>query len=107
MDDKKAENTLLNTITELILFYVKQNYEDYLIKKNINSIPNSDISNVVNQLYTDRKKHIKGFILNSLKELYHDNYPGDVLVNSIIFDIFSDDDICKQRLITEIINYQS
>ena len=96
--------SLINTklIEDLILFYVKENYLNYLKEKNISKIPDNEISSVIETLYSDRKAHLKQFLKNSLKELMKDDYIGDLAVQSICNEIFSDDEVCKQRLITEI-----
>ena len=31
-----------------------------------------------------------------------ENYPGDLVVLNILLEIFADDELCKNRLITEI-----
>ena len=94
----------LNTIKELITFYVKTNYENYLEEHKIKSI--SNISDIVDEIYTQNKEHLKGFILSSMKELLKDEYPGDLIIKNILIDIFRDDNLCKRRLIIEIELYQ-
>ena len=94
----------LNMIKELITFYVKTNYENYLEEHKIKSI--SNISNIVDEIYTQNKEHLKGFILSSMKELLKDEYPGDLIIKNILIDIFRDDNLCKRRLITEIELFQ-
>ena len=94
----------LNTIKELITFYVKTNYENYLEEHKIKSI--SNISDIVDKIYTQNKEHLKGFILSSMKELLKDEYPGDLIIKNILIDIFRDDNLCKRRLITEIELFQ-
>ena len=93
-------------VQDLISFYVKQNYENYLSVKGINKIPESDIKSVVNQIYTERKLHIKEFLKTSLKEIMKSDYVGDLFVNNICNDIFQDDELCINRIITEINLYQ-
>ena len=43
-------------------------------------------------MYIDKKKDLQQFIKSCLKEMMIDNYPG-VLVENIIYDIFSDEEI--------------
>lgn len=100
------ENTVLDTIKDLISFYVKKNYEVYLTDNNITKIDNNDIEHVVKKLYIERKDHIKLFIKNSMKDLYKEKYPGDLVINNILFDIFSDDKLAINKLINEIKKYQ-
>lgn len=96
--------SLKNTkiIEDLIIFYVKENYKNYLVDKSIKKIPEDQIESVVETLYTDRKQHLKEFLKNSLKELMKKDYIGDLAVQSICNEIFEDDGFCKARLVTEI-----
>jgi len=97
--------SLQNNIRDLIFFYVKTNYNQYLEENQIKYIPESDINKVINKLYDDRKEHIQVFIKSSLKQVYetkNEEYPGDLIILNILVDIFSDDELCKNRLISEI-----
>ena len=96
----------LSIIKELITFYIKTNYEQYLTDNNIETIPQSDIDKVIDKLYTDKKEHLKSFILSSMKELLKDEYPGDLIISNILNDILRDDQLCKRTLINEIDLYQ-
>lgn len=92
-------------ITDLIHFYVKTNYEEYLKDSNSKTIDENKIEDVIQELYDDRKKHIQTFIIDSLKILYKDKkeeYPGDSTVTNILLNIFQDDELCKKRLKCEI-----
>lgn len=93
-------------IQDLIFFYVKENYNKYLKDNKINSIVDDKIPEVIESLYTEKKNHIKVFLKDSLKEIMKEEYIGDLVVDNICFDIFNDDDICKNRLIMEIRLYQ-
>ena len=104
--NKTNDETILNTIGDLILFYVKNNYDKYLIDNDLKFIETDMIRNVVKQLYIERKDHIKVFIKDALKELYKSEYPGDLVINNIIFDIFTDDNLNIHRLTKEIKDYQ-
>ena len=96
----------LSIIKELITFYIKTNYEQYLIDNEIKTIPTEQIDNVVDTLYTNKKEHLKTFILSSMKELLKDEYPGDLIISNILNDILRDDQLCKRTLINEIDLYQ-
>ena len=96
----------LSIIKELTTFYIKTNYEQYLTDNNIESIPQSDIDKVIDELYTDKKEHLKSFILSSMKELLKDEYPGNLIISNILNDILRDDQLCKRTLINEIDLYQ-
>ena len=97
--------SLQKNIRDLIHFYVKTNYEAHLKENDIQIIPEDEIDEVIKNLYDDRKSHIQNFILESLKTLYKDKYeeyPGDSTVKNILLNIFQDDDLCKNRLSSEI-----
>lgn len=93
-------------VQDLIMFYVKENYNNYLSYKNINIIPEKDLDSVINSLYSDRKEHLKIFIKESLKKIMGEDYIGDLLVNNMLIDIFRDDELCKNRIKIEIVEYQ-
>ena len=94
--------SLQKHIKDLIFFYVKTNYNQYLEDNKIKLIPEEKIDSVIESLYDDRKEHLKVFIKESLKKLLKDEYPGDLIILNILVDIFSDDTLCKNRLIVEI-----
>ena len=99
--------TIETRIKELIQFYVRTNYENYLKEKSLTLIPDEDIPNVITQLYSDRKDHLKRFIKESLRQLMGDDYPGDLAVLNILVSVFEDDQLCINRLIMEINVYQA
>ena len=101
-----SNNTSLKLIKDLVIFYVKENYNAYLLEKNIKTIETHDLDSIIDLLYTQKKEHLKEFIKNSMKELLKDEHPGDLLINNIIMDIFRDDILCKTTLKTEIELYQ-
>ena len=99
--------SLQKNIKDLIYFYVKQNYDNYLQTKNIKIIPENELDKVINELYTERKEHIKEFILSALKKIYKpDEYPGDQNIKNILLNIFQDEEYCKNRITVEIKLYQ-
>lgn len=97
--------SLQKNIRDLILFYVKTNYNEYLLSRQITIIKDEEINDVIRIIYDERKDHIQVFIIESLKTLYEDRqgeYPGDQTVKNLLLTIFQDDELCKNRLIIEI-----
>ena len=94
-------------IQDLILFYVKENYNHYLKKNTIDKIPEDQIKQVVQEIYGNKKDHLKGFLKQSLKELMKEEYIGDLALLNICNEIFEDDELCINRLTLEIKNYQN
>ena len=94
-------------LQDLILFYVKENYKKYLEEKNIDKIPTNQIKNAVEEIYTQRKDHLKDFLKISLKKVMKDDYCGDLIVINICTDIFNDDELCINRITREIELFQN
>ena len=97
----------LKMIKDLVIFYVKTNYEEYLKRNSIDKIEDDKIPEVVVSLYTEKKEHLRGFILNSMREMLKSEYPGDLPINAILNDVFQDDDFNKTKLVDEIKTYQT
>ena len=93
-------------IQDLIMFYVKENYNNHLLEHNITLIPEEELESVIENLYSQRKDHLKGFIKESLKKIMGEEYIGDLVVNNLLIDIFRDDQLCKNRIKLEISEYQ-
>ena len=93
-------------IQDLILFYIKENYNQYLQENNIDKIPDGEIKHVITELYSNKKSHIQIFLKDSLKKVMKEEYIGDLSLLNICKEIFEDDELCKNRLIMEIRNYQ-
>ena len=98
--------SLEKNIRDLIYFYAKENYNEYLEKNELKSIPDKEIEKVVKGIYTDRKDHLKKFIQETLKTLLKKEHPGDVIVNNILIEVFRDDNYCINRITLEIKMYQ-
>ena len=94
--------TLEKRIRDLIHFYVKENYNHYLKKHNIDTIQEKYISKVVDELYSQKKDHIKEFVKESLKVVLKDEMPKEYIINNLLSEIFRDDKLCKNRLTIEI-----
>uniref|UniRef100_A0A6C0L3V1 Uncharacterized protein n=1 Tax=viral metagenome TaxID=1070528 RepID=A0A6C0L3V1_9ZZZZ len=103
MPEKQSPQKL---IQDLLSFYVKKNYENYLKTKGIQKIPTDEIQGVVEKIYIDRKQHMKEFLKTSLKKIMKEEYVGDLFVNNVCNDIFQDDALCVNRIIQEIQLYQ-
>ena len=94
--------SLENRIKDLIQFYVRTNYEQYLTEHKLTLIPESHLEPIITQLYDDRKDHLKVFIKQSLQTLLQSEYPGDLVVLNILTSIFEDDTLCRNRLLLEV-----
>lgn len=99
-------SNIQKTIKDLIYFYIKENYKKYLQDNSLEVIPESDIKNIIETLYSDKKEHLKQFIRSSLLIMMKNEYPGDQTINNLMLNIFTDDELCKNRLFLEIKIYQ-
>ena len=108
MESSSAKKTtgLNSTVQELIMFYIKENYKQYIKEKNIDKIPTSELKQVISTMYTEKKQHLRVFLKSSLKQITKDEYPGDIVVDGICNDIYADNELCINRLVLEIKNYQ-
>lgn len=97
--------SLQEKIKNIIFFFIKKEYNNYLKINKIRFISEGKLYNVVDNLYNSKRKEIKSFIRNCLKEMMDTNYPG-ALVENIIYEIFQDEKLAKNRVILEISNYQ-
>ena len=50
--------TIQKNIKDLIFFYIKTNYDNYLIENKIKFIQDDKIDHVISTLYTERKEHL-------------------------------------------------
>lgn len=96
----------LSYIKELISFYIKTNYENYLNENNLQKIPEDKIESIIELLYTDNKEHLKSFVLISMKKMLKDQCPEELIIKNILNDVLRDDEINKNTLVTEIKLYQ-
>ena len=97
--------SLQENIRNIIFYYVKQKYCLILKKKNKLILEETEINDMVNNLYVTEKSKLQNYIRECLKELLKSNY-NCILVESIIFEIFDDEELAKNRIIMEINNYQ-
>ena len=96
----------LSYIKDLIIFYIKTNYNNYLSENNIEFIEEKNIKDVVIKLYSENKEHMRDFILTSMKQMLKEECPTDLIINNILNDIYNDDSLNIQTLVREISLYQ-
>ena len=61
--------TLQEKIKNIIFYYVKTHYNNYLREKNLKYIEEDKIQEIISSLYTEEKKNIQNFIRECLKEM--------------------------------------
>ena len=93
---------LERTIKDLVIFYIKENYNNYIKENNLNKINKDKIKEIISNLYYPKKDHLKQFVKDSMKELWKDDYPGDLIIDNVFFDIYQDDEFNINRISVEI-----
>lgn len=102
-------SNLERTIKDLVIFFVKENYNKYLQENNIIKIESDELKKVISNMYYPKKDDLKEFVKNCMKEMTKDNpdeYPGDLVINNIFFDIYQDDELNINRIYNEIKLFQ-
>jgi C-terminal processing protease CtpA/Prc len=97
--------TLQETVKNIIFYYVKVHYNDYLKNNNLKHIEDDKINEIISNLYNDKKTDLQKFIRQCLKEMMHDDYPK-LIVENIILQIFDDQELAINRVTLEIKKYQ-
>jgi hypothetical protein len=94
-----------DNIKNIIFFYIKKKYNEYLEQHCTDYIDKNELEKLIDQLYIVEKDIIKKYIRDCLKDMYSDNY-NSTLVETIILEIFDDEELAKNRVILEIQTFQ-
>jgi len=89
-------------IRRFILQYIKLKYDTYLREHHIEYIDDGSLEAIVREMYMNNKEALKTYILDSFK----DNTYTRLMVEDSILEIFDDEDLCVNRLVLEIRQYQ-
>lgn len=100
------------TIKDIILFYAKTNYEQYLKDNNLTKISDDDIYNVVSSLYDNKKDHIRTFVIDTYRKLCEKNgseFPGELVIKNVLFGILQkdEDEYIKNKITLVIKEHQN
>lgn len=97
--------SLQENIKNIIFYYVKKKYNEHLELENIKTISDIQLQDLVDNLYNKEKDSLQKYIRNCLKDMYQENY-NVALVENIIYEIFDDEELAKNRVILEIKSFQ-
>lgn len=97
--------SLQENIKNIIFYYIKKKYNEHLETENLKFISDYQLQDLVDNLYTKEKESLQKYIRNCLKDMYQDNY-NSALVENIIYEIFDDEELAKNRVILEIKSFQ-
>ena len=100
---------LPKTISNIVLYYIKKHYHNYLKEHQTSKIPEDEINNVVNSFYVEKELELKKFIRNTMRKNFP-NYDKNLVMKTgteeIILEMFDDRDFSVSRVSLEIGNYQ-
>ena len=65
--------SLQEQIRNIIFYYIKTNYKNYLKDHNLKYIEDDKIKGIITKMYVDKKKDLQLFIKTCLKEMMNDN----------------------------------
>jgi hypothetical protein len=98
-------NNLTNLVKDVTYFYIKYYYEQELEKTKQKKLQDSDLKQLIDNLYVEKSSDLKKYIRETLKENLGDQY-SSFSVENILLEMFADPDISKHRVYLEIIEYQ-
>ena len=98
-------NNLTNLVKDVTYFYIKYYYEQELEKTKQKKLQDSDLKQLIDNLYVEKSSDLKKYIRETLKENLGVQY-SSFSVENILLEMFADPDISKHRVYLEIIEYQ-
>lgn len=98
-------SNLNENIRNIIFYYIKQKYNGYLKEHNKTFVENDELVNLINTLYSEEKDKLQEYIRNCLRDMMQSSY-NSMVVENIIIEIFSDEQLAKNRVMMEINSFQ-
>ena len=98
-------SNLTTMVRDVCYFYIKYYYEEDLKKKNLKTLSEEELKQLINWMYTNKSAEFKKYIRDTLKENLKNDYNG-IAVENIILEMFSDPEYSKQRVFLEIMEFQ-
>jgi hypothetical protein len=98
-------SNLTNLVKDITYFYIKYYYEQELEKTKQKKLQESDLKQMIDNLYVEKSTDLKKYIRETLKENLGDQY-SSFSVENILLEMFADPEMSKHRVYLEIIEYQ-
>ena len=98
-------NNLTILVKDVTYFYIKYYYEQELEKNNKKQLSDTELQNMINNLYVEKSLDLKKYIRDTLKENLGDKY-SSFSVENILLEMFADPEMSKHRVYLEIMEYQ-
>ena len=100
-----SERSLPNLVRDITFFYIKHHYQKYLTEKNLETIEDLLLRELIDNLYNEKQQELRDYIRNNLKANLKEKY-STITTESIITEMFFDPRIAKERVIIEILRFQ-
>lgn len=101
---------LPTTIRNIVFYYIKAHYNEYLKENNISFIPKDELNNVVGDLYEKNSLNLKKYIRGTMRKNFPDydkNFTLKTSTEEIILEMFEDPEYSKNRVAIEIQSFQN
>ena len=96
---------LTDNIQKLAYNFAKFHYNKYLETHKIDKIQNEKLQDIVESMFNEKQKELKGYIRSSLKKMCGDNY-NSFAVENILNEMFGDKNLVIERIVLEIKKFQ-
>ena len=109
LNSTKMSQDLPQTVTNIVLYYIKKQYHKYLEENSIPKIPDDEVKHVVTSFYTEKEQELKKFIRNTMRKNFPDydrNLAMKTGTEEIILEMFDDREFSITKVALEITNYQ-
>ena len=98
-------SNLTTMVRDVCYFYIKYYYEEDLKNKNVPTLTEDELKQLINWMYSNKSVEFKKYIRDTLKENLKENY-NSLAVENIIIEMFSDPEYSKHRVFLEIMEFQ-
>jgi hypothetical protein len=98
-------SNLNENIRNIIFYYIKQKYNNYLKENNKTYVEQQELEDLIDKLYVQEKNVLQEYIRGCLRDMMANSY-NSPLIENIIFEIFSDEQLAKNRVVMEINSFQ-
>ena len=101
-----TEKSLPNMVRDISFYYVKYYYDKFLKDNSVDKMTTQQITEFIEDHYTNKENDIKKYIRNSLKKNLGSDY-NPLTTENILLEMFNDPELAKARIKNEIVEYQN
>lgn len=98
--------TILEMMRSCISDYIKSKYTEILLEQRKRTLERGELEHLIGQCYKEERIALMAHVRKTLKAQLGVEY-NSMVVESMLMEIFDDEDLAKRRLVMEIENYQA